>query len=107
MQVAQNSGGTVGLRPNPVDKVRLPRPKRGKPHAMPYITLDQFNMLVELIAEPYATMVYVAVWTGLRVSELIGLRWGDIRTERNTITIDENMVRQAIAGREAGTASKR
>lgn len=33
---------------------------------------------IELIPEPYASMVYVAIYTGLRVSELAGLRWNDI-----------------------------
>jgi integrase len=46
---------------------------------------------VELIAEPYATMVYVAIFTGLRVSELAGLRWEDINEE--SITIDERYCR--------------
>src|SRR5205814_6307762 len=47
--------------------------------------------LVELIPEPYASMVYVAIYTGLRVSELAGLRWNDIGT--NSITIDERFCR--------------
>jgi len=47
--------------------------------------------LIALISEPYATMVYVAVYTGLRVSELIGLRWGDIHDQ--SITIDERYCR--------------
>ncbi len=44
-----------------------------------------------LIREPYATMVYVAVYTGLRASELIGLRWSDIHD--HAITIDERYCR--------------
>ena len=36
-------------------------------------------------------MVYVAIYTGLRVSELAGLRWNDIGT--NSITIDERFCR--------------
>ena len=47
--------------------------------------------MIALISEPYATMVYVAVYTGLRVSELIGLRWGDIHDQ--SITIDERYCR--------------
>ena len=57
----------------------------------PFITPEQFAALVNLIAEPYASMVYVAVYTGLRVSELIGLKWGDI--DENSITIDERYCR--------------
>ena len=42
----------------------------------PFIRPEQFTALVELIQEPYATMVYVAVYTGLRVSELIAFAMG-------------------------------
>ena len=48
-------------------------------------------MLVDLIPEPYATMVFVAIYTGLRVSELAGLRWEDIHED--SITIDERYCR--------------
>jgi integrase len=75
---------------NPVQGIRLPKPKQGK-RSKPFITPEQFAALVNLIAEPYATMVYVAVYTGLRVSELIGLKWGDIGA--NSITIDERYCR--------------
>ena len=46
---------------------------------------------MELIAEPYASMVYVAVFTGLRVSELVGLRWHNIHED--AITIEERYCR--------------
>ena len=36
-------------------------------------------------------MVYVAVYTGLRVSELVGLKWGDV--QGLSITIDERYCR--------------
>jgi integrase len=75
---------------NPVEGLKLPKSNRGK-RSKPYITPQQFNNLVQLIPEPYATMVYVAVWTGLRVSELIGLRWNDIHED--SITIDERYCR--------------
>ena len=69
-----------------LDGVRLPldkRPRRPKPTVTPL----QFHNLVQLIPEPYATMIYVAVWTGLRVSELIGLKWRCIHED--SITIEE------------------
>ncbi len=56
---------------NPAEDVRLPHRKTGK-KSKPWVTRAQFDALVELIAEPYASMVFVAVFTGLRVSELIG-----------------------------------
>jgi integrase len=47
--------------------------------------------LLKLIFEPYASMVFVAVHTGLRVSELVGLRWRNIHDD--SITIEERYCR--------------
>ena len=46
---------------------------------------------MNLISEPYATMVYACVLAGLRVSELIGLKWEDVHTD--SLTIDERFSR--------------
>jgi integrase len=75
---------------NPVIGVRLPAPKSGK-RFKPYITQESFSVLLSFIAEPYATMVYVAVLTGLRASELIGLRWRNVHPD--SITIDQRYCR--------------
>jgi len=89
---------------NPVEGIRMPKPKPGK-RSKPFIMPEQFTALVNLIAEPYASMVYVAVYTGLRVSELIGLKWGDIG--ESSITIDERYCRGdwGIPKSEASTAT--
>jgi integrase len=75
---------------NPVEGLRLPRPKRGRPKKR-FIEPQQFMKLVQLIQEPYATMVYVAVFTALRVSELVGLKWDDIHED--SLTVDERYCR--------------
>jgi integrase len=72
----------VGLK-LPVDK----RPRRQKPVISP----EQFSNLVEYVAEPYASMIFVSVWTGLRISELIGLKWRCIHTD--SITVEERYFR--------------
>jgi integrase len=59
---------------------------RGRPK--PTITPEQFSKLVAVISEPYATMIFVAVWTGLRV---IGLKWRCIHDD--SITIEERYCR--------------
>ncbi len=75
---------------NPAQGLRLPPSKKGKA-AKPNVSFEQFNALLELIQEPYATMIYVAVFTGMRVSELIGLRWKNVRAD--SITIEERCCR--------------
>ena len=87
MFCAQRFGFVVN---NPLEGLQLPPDKRRR-KVKPLISPEEFSDLVEAIAEPYATMVYVAVWTGLRVSELIGLKWRCIHED--AITIDERYCR--------------
>lgn len=78
------------LNKNPMEGLRLPLDKRAR-QPKPTITPEQFHNLVELVSEPYATMLSVSVWTGLRVSELIGLKWRCIHAD--SITIEERYSR--------------
>ena len=73
---------------NPVEKVRLRRRVKG---GKPFLRIDQFYKVLNVITEPYASMVYVAVFTGLRVSELAGLKWRNIND--GSITIEERYSR--------------
>ena len=75
---------------NPMDGLQMPPDKRGR-QAKPHIAPEEFNALVAIMPEPYATMAYVAVWTGLRVSELIGLKWRCIHAD--AISIEQRFTR--------------
>ena len=74
---------------NPAEKIRLKR--RGPRRSKPFLKINQFDSLLHAIAEPYASMVYVAVFSALRVSELAGLRWRNIHT--SSITVEERYCR--------------
>jgi integrase len=75
---------------NPAEGLKLPPDKKGR-RVKAWVTPEMFCGLLELTPEPYATMVYVAVYTGLRVSELIGLRWRNVHED--SITIEERCCR--------------
>src|SRR5579872_4415086 len=51
------------------------------------ITVDQFHSLLPLLLPHVRMMVVLAMCTGLRVSEILALRWIDIDFEQNVITI--------------------
>jgi integrase len=78
------------LLKNPLDGLKLPPDKRPR-RAKPTISPDQFDAMLQLIPEPYATAVYVCVWTGLRVSELLALKWHCIHAD--SITVEERYCR--------------
>jgi integrase len=75
---------------NPMIGLRLPLDKRAR-RPKPTITPQEFANLIEFMPEPYASMVFVAVWTGLRVSELIALKWRCIHTD--SISVEERYFR--------------
>lgn len=78
------------LDKNPLDGLKLPKDKRPR-RAKPVLTPRQFYHMLELMPEPYATMIAVCVWAGLRASEVIGLRWRDIQPD--AIVISERYCR--------------
>lgn len=75
---------------NPADNVVLPRAKVGK-KPKPHISPEEAAAILELVAEPYATMIFVAVNTGLLPSEIAALRWKDILED--ALIIDERYCR--------------
>lgn len=92
MASVMNSAVTYRLLiTNPMEGIRLPVDRRGRRRNKPIVTPEQFEMLVAKMSEPYATMVYVAIYTGLRVSEVCALRWEDIHED--SITVDERYCR--------------
>jgi integrase len=80
------------LSKNPVLAVQIPRAKViNKTRKKPHLTPEEFEQLLQLVSEPYATMIYIAVFSGLRISELIGLKWNDVHY--NSLTVDERYCR--------------
>jgi hypothetical protein len=66
--------GLLDLQRNPIELIRLKGTSRrlGRPRI---ITPEKFQELIAILEEPYRTMVIVAICTGLRVSEVLALRW--------------------------------
>jgi integrase len=78
------------LHANPADGIDLGSDLIGK-RVKPFLTPRQFHAVLQIMPEPYATMVYVSVFTGLRVSELAGLRWRNI--DGRVLTIEQKFCR--------------
>ena len=74
---------------NPVDLVRQSSKRTKIPRVL---TAEEFKKLLNELAEPYRTMVLVAGCLGLRISEILGLRWGDIDWGNLAVLVQRSVV---------------
>jgi integrase len=74
---------------NPIELVRQSGGRRGIPRTL---TPGEISLLLDQLRQPYHSMVLVAVCLGLRVSEIIGLQWGDIDWDNRTVMVQRSVV---------------
>jgi integrase len=72
------------LQRNPMQLVHVKGISRRRKRLL-VLTVEQCLALLCLLPEPYRTMVVVAICTGLRVSEILALRWRRIDFKRLTL----------------------
>jgi integrase len=81
---------------NPLSLVEIKggfsRPRRKKS----IITPEQFQQICERLDEPVRTMVVIAMCLGLRVSEILALKWSDFDFEEGTLMITRGTVHARI-----------
>jgi integrase len=92
------------LTKNPVLGVKLPKSEvANKRKRKPNITPEEFCRLLAIVQEPYSTMIFVSVFSGLRISELIGLPWEDVTAD--SLTVDERCCRGDWSGTKTDSSS--
>jgi integrase len=73
------------LARNPADAVETPRPERYEVHAL---SPEQVRRVMAAAHEtPYGSLVHTALMTGLRLGELLGLRWQDVDLDARALQV--------------------
>ena len=70
---------------NPVRKTRFPR--RGVVKEKPAIAPEKIRELLDALPEPSSSLARLLVFTGLRIGELLALRWQDIDLEHGVLRV--------------------
>jgi integrase len=76
---------------NPMGLVEIPGSSRRSKKPI-VLTVDQYFAILQLLMEPYRTMVVVAQCLGLRVSEILALQWPDISFAELTMRVSRAVV---------------
>jgi len=88
------------VRYNPALKVRLPRYENPEPDPAHIFTPEEISIIFNRFKNSH-TVYYAfltAYYTGLRISEVFGLKWEDIDLENKTLTVARNIVKKNQGG---------
>jgi len=76
---------------NPMSLVRVKDSSKRKREPI-VLSVDEFRGILEHVPEPFRTMCIVAMCMGLRVSEILGLKWCDVDWDRMQMEIRRSYV---------------
>lgn len=74
---------------NPADRIQLPN--RVKPKMNPVMDEDIGRFIQACDKDPFGNLYLTALFTGLRQSELLGLKWSDIDFDAGTIHVERQL----------------
>src|SRR5437868_12835978 len=77
------------IEDNPVPKTRLPR--RGPRPERKVLIPEQLRSLLAALPEPSCSLVWLLALTGLRIGELLALRWRDIDLANRALLVRETV----------------
>lgn len=78
---------------NPITLVRQSTKRQRTPEVL---EVGEIQRLLRELGEPCQTMVFLASCTGLRVSELIGLKWSDVDFDSLQVNLSRSVVCQVV-----------
>jgi integrase len=88
---------------NPITLVR----QSGKRERIPEVLdVAEIAALLAALQHPYKIMVFLAAATGLRPSELLGLKWQDVDFESLEINLNRGVVQQVIGDLKTEASQK-
>lgn len=79
---------------NPALGIELPERQAVRPKHV--LMPEQISQLLAELREPVRTMVMLAVFTGLRVGELLGLRWEDLDLTKGELHVERAVYRGRV-----------
>jgi integrase len=87
--------GYVPIERNPMQLVRIPGSSK-RTREPRSLTIEEFQLFVSKLHDPFRTMALVSVSFGLRISECLGLKWEDIDWLNGKLHVQRGVVRQRI-----------
>lgn len=97
MLVIARKRGLIATVPE-IDWLRAP------PQEFDFLDFEEADRLLAAVDEEWRTMVLVALRTGMRMGELIALRWQDVDLVAGKVTVKQNVVKGRLGTPKSGKA---
>jgi integrase len=97
--------GDVPTQRNPMELVTIKGASKrsSKPRSL---TIDEFQRFIVRLGEPFRTIALVCVCFGLRISEALALKWGDVDWLGGKLSVQRGIVRQRVDDVKTETSHK-
>jgi integrase len=95
--------GLIDVQRNPLELVKV---KGGSKRQKALVTLtnEEFQLLLGELKEPFRTMATVAMCMGLRISEVLALRWESLNFDAGTMLVERAVVNGRIGPTKTETS---
>lgn len=86
--------GGLELQRNPMDllRIKVKAPTRKMRKVQVIVSVEQFEAILLIVAPHVAMMVQIAMCTGMRISEILGLKWEDIDLAAGILVVERSSV---------------
>jgi len=84
------------IRSNPAERVELPRKVKTEVRSLPETSVKSFAAALE--GDFYKSPILFALYTGLRINEILGLSWSDVDFRRGVIHVRNQLYRNKATG---------
>ena len=100
--------GDVPIERNPMELVRI-ETATARTREPRVLTVEQFQALLQQFENDlcFRTMILLAVSFGLRISEVLGLKWQDVDWQGKMLSIERGIVKQIQGEVKTRTSAKR
>jgi integrase len=97
--------GDVATQRNPMELVTIKGASKRtrKPRSL---TVEEFQLFVHRLGEPFHTICLVCVCFGLRISEALALKWSDVDWLNGKLSVQRGIVRQRVDDVKTETSHK-
>ena len=97
--------GDLPTQRNPMELVTIKGASKraSKPCSL---TVEEFQRFVQHLGEPFHTIALVCVCFGLRISEALALKWGDVDWLNGKLSVERGIVRQHVDDVKTETSHK-